>query len=400
MSRGAVPTAALADLVGRPRSTVARLIERETGRCGATGFDLVARTCFDPDRNGTSPRWEGALAAYVSSQGPPGLSADGAFTEPVLKKMLAEGFAASGEGEARTQVLVGYLLHSAALLVPPRDLAPGDGPPGEGDEEPHRAAETILELRSKSYSQSTAVYASALRFVLSASRRRPKGNHSVEEIVVMLHSLFDGYFIRHALDPDAFPLQDLVDVMWDLTVTMTEPGFLALHEDDSPVRDLLLERTLELAKKNGSLPDLAQLAASTELELPAVWSEFSDEEQLAAACLEKLCRHALELRSLAGQTSDLARWTLKGFLSWIASVVDDYGPLVRASTRGEGLGRVGIFHRHDAPVHVGQARADEAQGDREQASRRRPHWLVVGAGAFRASRRARAGELTGTPRAF
>ena len=226
MSRGAVPTAALADLVDRPRSTVSRMIERDIGQCGATAFDLVVRTCFDPDRNGLHPRWESALAAYVSSEGPPGLAGDAIFTEPVLKKMLAEGFASSSGADSRTPVLVGYLLHCAALLH-------GSGcPRREGSA--NGVAATILELRSESYAQSTAVYASAMRFLLSASRRRPKGDVSVEDMVVMLHSLFDGYYIRYALDPDRFTLEKLVDVMWDLTVTMTEPGFLALHQASRP----------------------------------------------------------------------------------------------------------------------------------------------------------------------
>jgi len=336
MSRGAVPTASLADLVGRPRSSVARLIDRETGQRGATGFDLVVRTCFDSDRNGTRPRWEDALAAYVSSQGPPGLEPDGQFTEPVLKRMLAEGFSSSGEGDSRTQVLVGYLLHCAALLHQPCESSGSGSSGGLGGlrgsgEESDRAAAAILQLRSESYAQSTAVYASALRFVLSAGRRRPKGDHSVEHIVVMLHSLFDGYYIRHALDPDRYPLDSLVDAIWDLTATMTEPGFLALHDGGSSVRDQLVEQTLELVKKSGDLPPFSQLAAESGIELAIVRGEFADLEMLASACLESLCRHAIELRSLARETVELARWTLRGFLSWIASIVEDYGPLVRVA---------------------------------------------------------------------
>ncbi len=338
MSRGAVPTASLADLVGRPRSSVARLIDRETGQHGATGFDLVVRTCFDTDRNGTRPRWEEALAAYVSSQGPPGLEPDREFTEPVLKRMMAEGFSSSGEGDSRTQVLVGYLLHCAALLHQsggPGDCGEGGSGAGGGachsGDESDRAAAKILELRSESYSHSTAVYTSALRFVLSAGRRRPKGDHSVEEIVVMLHSLFDGYYIRHALDPARYPLESLVDAIWGLTAAMTEPGFLAPNDGGSPVRDQLVELTLELVKKNGELPPLSQLAEESGLGLPSVTSEFPDEEQLVTACLESLCRHAIELRSLAGETVEIARWTIRGFLSWIASIVEDYGPLVRAA---------------------------------------------------------------------
>jgi hypothetical protein len=175
------------------------------------------------------------------------------------------------------------------------------------------------------------VYASAMRFLLSASRRRPKGDLSVEDLVVMLHSLFDGYYIRYALDPDRFTLEKLVDVMWDLTVSMTEPGFLALHEGDAAVRDLLLERTVELVRATGEVPDIARLAKDAGLEPDDVSREFADEEELAGACLEKLCCHALELHSIADQTIEMARWTLKGFLSWIASLVDDYRPLVRAA---------------------------------------------------------------------
>jgi hypothetical protein len=128
--------------------------------------------------------------------------------------------------------------------------------------------------------------------------------------------------------------------MWDLTTTMTEPGFLALHQDESPVRELLLERTVELVRKTGQVPDLSQLAKDADLEPADVSAEFADMEDLAGACLEKLCCHALELRSLADQTVELARWTLKGFLSWIASLVDDYSPLVRAAPEAKVWGEL------------------------------------------------------------
>ena len=103
-----------------------------------------------------------------------------------------------------------------------------------------------------------------------------------------------------------------------------------------------------------------------------------------------LCCHALELRSLADHTVELARWTLKGFLSWIASLVDDYRPLVRAALAGQGLGRVELVHRHDAPERIGQAGAAQAQGDRKQASRCGAERFTVGAGALDADGRARA----------
>ena len=330
MSRGAVPTSALAELLDRPRSTVARHIDRETGRCGATGFDLVVRSCFDANRNGTSPRWEGALAAYVESQGPPGMTADVTLAEPLLKKLLSDGLAEAGQGDTRTHVLVGYLLHSAALLHRPEE---------EG-RQPNSAAATILELRSDSYAQLTAVYASALRFVMSASRRRPKGDYTVEDIVVMLGSLFDGYYMRHALDRDRFPLDGLADVIWDLTVTMTEPGFLAEHDGDAHARDDLVERALAIVKNGGKLPDIAELAALANLDVLAVSNEFSEQEDLAAACLERLCRHTFELRTIAGQTVELARWTLRGFLAWIASLVHDYGSLVSAAPEAKVWGEL------------------------------------------------------------
>jgi hypothetical protein len=327
MSRGAVPTAALAARLERPRTTVSREIARETGRSGATAFDLVVSRSFDPDSNGQRPRWEAVLSSYIASEGPPGLRADSTFSAERMKKMLGDAFTSTASGGSRTHVLVGYLLQSAALLTGSRR----DSPASLESADSFRNAATILELRSESYERSTALYASALQFILSATRRRPRGDRTVEDIVVVLHSLFDGYYLRHALDPERFPLDLVVDGLWDLTVMWTEPGFLASDEGSSPLRDDLIWATLQLVRDLNTMPDLSQVARAAHQDLQAVSGEFGNGESLAEACLERLCSQAIELRALADQTKEMASWTLRGFLGWLESVVDEYGPLVRVA---------------------------------------------------------------------
>ena len=198
----------------------------ETGRSGATAFDLVVSRAFDSDKSGQRPRWEAVLSSYISSEGPPGLIPGATFSARAMKKMLRDTFTSTAGGRSRTHVLVGYLLEVAALLT--RDQ--------ENSLDSVETAATILESRCESYERSTAVYATALQFLLSATRRRPKGERTVEEIAVMLHSLFDGYYLRHTLDAARYPLDPVVETLWDLTVVMTEPGFLASGEGSSPLR--------------------------------------------------------------------------------------------------------------------------------------------------------------------
>jgi hypothetical protein len=167
--------------------------------------------------------------------------------------------------------------------------------------------------------------------MLSATRRRPRGDRTVEDIIVILHSLYDGYYLRHALDPERFPLDLVVDALWDLTVMWTEPGFLASDEGSSPLRDDLIWATLQVVRDGNTMPDLLQVARAAHQDPQAVSAEFGDGGSLAEACLERLCSQAIELRALADQTKGMASWTLRGFLGWLESLVDEYGPLVRAA---------------------------------------------------------------------
>jgi hypothetical protein len=335
MSRGAVPTAELAKAADRPRTTVSRQIERQTGNHSATAFDLVAAFSFDTTRNGQRPRWESALEVYVASQGPPGLSNPESFGESIMKRMLGDAFSELAEGSELKLSIVGYLLHAAALLnglaVPVGGIPPGDANGDGGAAEAARSAAAILDLRRSSYERTNAVYAGALSFVLSATRRRPKAGRSVEDLVVLLHCLFDGYMLRHALDRDKYEITMLVDVMWDLTISFTEPGFLAGRSSASATRDRLIDTTLEIIRNEHVMPDLQAVAGAAGLDIDELRLEFSDVEQLAEACLDMTCSHAIELRAIANEASGMARWTLQGFLMWLSSVVDDYGPLVAAA---------------------------------------------------------------------
>jgi hypothetical protein len=325
MSRGAVPTAALAEKVSRPRTSVSREIGRQTGRPSATAFDLVVSHAFDPDTNGQRPRWESVLSSYIASQGPPGLSAGSTFSPHGMKKMLGDAFTSTAGGKSRTHVLVGYLLHVAALLA-------GSNDDSLASCESTRTSSSILELRKETYTRSTALYASALQFMLSATRRRPKGERTVEDIVVMLHSLYDGYYLRHTLDPETYPLALVVDALWDLTVVSTEPGFLASGEGSSKARDALILATLEIALNESVMPDLARAASAAGLDDAAISEEFFEISELAEACLERLCAQAVKLRALAAQTNQMACWTLRGFLGWLEFLVQEYRPIVEAAT--------------------------------------------------------------------
>lgn len=320
-SRGAVPTLTLAKNLDQPLTTTSRWVRRSAGSTDAVPFDLAVSEAFSSDRNGLRERWEIALAIFVEARGAVGIDSDEHLAEQAVKPMLMGAFSGSLAQTDRDFMLVAFLLYAAALCC---DRS------AEVDETT-RAAEVILELRAKSYDQSTALYVSGLKFLLSVARRRPKDCYCVEDIVTFLHSAFDGYVIRHLHDPDRYPLAMLVNAMWDASLSMTEPGFLASDDAADRSRDVLIERALWHSEHGNELPPVEDIAVQTAVDPSTALAMFPIQSALANAALDHLFAGMRDLDVIANETSRQALQQLRGFLGWIGEVVDTYTTLVEAA---------------------------------------------------------------------
>jgi hypothetical protein len=323
MSRGAVPAKTLAEKLGRPRNTLTRLITRSLGSARAMPFDLTARRTFDADRNGHQELWETALRAYQEGAATFGDIAgdDPDVQRKVISEMLAMSFAYQATSDFRLVLVNSHLLRAAALACDPGSLEPAAA----------EAREMILELSRESYERSKSLYTSALRLVLRGSLRRARSGYRDEDIVVALHSLYDGYMERHLSDSPAYPIRLLVDMLWDLAVAMTEPGFLQEPGGSDSLRAELLGSLLAAVRVTGAVPTVEEAAADAGIDAKVAKALFPDQDRLAEMCLDFALAGTAELRELAVGVRGTGLATLEALLRSVGEVSDVYRPLVEVS---------------------------------------------------------------------
>ncbi|HEV2362004.1 MAG TPA: hypothetical protein VGS21_09910 [Acidimicrobiales bacterium] len=322
MSRGAVPAANLAESVARPRNTVTRAVARTLEDEDGVPFDLAARRALDLDRNGHQQLWENALKGYIQDATAfrAGLGNDElSVLRKVVATMLESSFSEQANSEFRLTLLNGYLLVAAAIAADPATI----------DDTTAGSRERIIELRRLGLQRSTALYANALRQILRGSSRRPRPGYSEEDVVVALHSLFDGHMLRHLLDPTAYPLALLVDALWDLAVAMTEPGFLNEAEGEhGSLRADLLRAALAEVRAGRGMPTVLRSAELAGVDAEVAEALFPDTTRLADNCLDFALAGTAELRELAANVRGGGLTTLAELMRVIAEVTDTYRPLV------------------------------------------------------------------------
>jgi hypothetical protein len=322
MSRGAVPAKRLADELGRPRNTVTRLVSRSVGASDATPFDLAARRTLDADRNGHQQIWEMALRAFrdaaVAFRGTGVESDDQEVLRKVVSEMMVTSFTYQMSGDFRFTLLNTHMLHAAALACDPLLL----------DEEGVRARNTILELCQQSLDRVTTVYVHALRLMLRGTARRVKVGYTEADVVYAMHSLYDGYILRHLMDPDAYPLRRMVDMLWDLAVGLTEPGFLQESGESDTLRHDLLRAMLGAVRDERAVPALDEVANAIGVDPKVARALFPDESKLAETCIDFALAGTSELRDLAVGVRGIGIATLEEVLRSVTEVCEVYRPLV------------------------------------------------------------------------
>ena len=316
-SRGAVPVEEIAEGTGRARATVSRIAAREIGRETATPFDLVARRVMDPAENLMQVGWSRAVTAFAQNMqaAEPGASLLNIALE-TISGVLAEEFDGGGSPERRQMLVVGYLLHAAALAS---DTEDGADP----------ALRDVLGWRRASYTQSMEIHASALRFLLAQAGRRPKPCYTDAAIVSVLHALFDGYMLMHLLDRDAYPLALMRKTILDLGNAMTEPGVFAHRWAKDDPAPQIIEAALKAVKATQKLiqpGDAAVLAGY----LPEVGvTAFPDSAVFAEQCIEAALRpQAVALRDLGAGIEHSAYPAAVRLLETIEQIADDLRPMV------------------------------------------------------------------------
>jgi hypothetical protein len=152
--------------------------------------DLVAHV--------TDPESSGAIADLAAAEGVYNLSdhtsADVSTEDQqsLFLDVLSENFERQFEAEA---MVVGWVLHSAALSSSP--LWRGERP----EPDARAVGETILAARGQIFEHIAESWAGLLRQAMAAFGRRPRDGYSVEDIVKVMHSAFDGSLLHIFVDP-------------------------------------------------------------------------------------------------------------------------------------------------------------------------------------------------------
>jgi hypothetical protein len=217
---------------------------------------------------------------------------------------------------SRDRIAGSLLVHSAVVAAGP--LVSQDA-----------AAERLVRIRLDGLDNSTTVFASALRILLRMTRRRPRNPYSVEDIVVCLHSLFDGYVMRHLMDEDSYPLQLLVDSLWDMSLSMTERGFI----DDSPLLDpkrvAFVRDVLERTSGDRCPGSRSEEAHASGMDVDTVKGWFLSDRALSEEVLDVALAESHDLRTLQAWISDLSPRLFTELLERVEQVATVQSGLVR-----------------------------------------------------------------------
>jgi hypothetical protein len=195
--------------------------------------------------------------------------------------------------------------------------------------------------------------------------------------VVCLHSLFDGFVMRHLMDEDSYALELLVDCLWDLAMGMTERGFVddALFHD--PDRAAFLRSVLNRSKGDNRPSSREIEARASGADVDAVKGWFLSDRSLSEAVLDVALAEVHDLRSLQASIQDLSPSLFTELLGRIEWVATEHSGLVRdnllspvweeirmlmvdAATRSIAMRSMGDEAPNDSDVHVRVGRALDA----------------------------------------
>ncbi len=298
-----------------------------------TAFDVVCRHVFDPSTPESRQGWENAYRAFGDT--PLRLAGDDGsvpLVETAVKAMLASAYHEQAQRSPEDVTLVGLLVLTAALMHRHQDPVRSANPEAAEitAEETDAIALGVLRDRQASWDAHTEVFLAATRTLLRLTGRRPKAGYSERDIVVAMHSLFDGYLLRSMVDAERYPMEPLVAMTWDLSMSMTEPGILSRSSGD-PDRDRVVACALELARDTSEIPTWAAVAHRAGLEGRDEHQYFPTRSGLVVACIDAALAQAWELRQVAQAVPRATEAALEALLEAVETVNDRYGVLTRAT---------------------------------------------------------------------
>jgi hypothetical protein len=316
---------------GPSRTALQNFLKKNTQ--AETAFDVVCRHVFDPSSPESRQGWRNAYRAFVDS--PLRRVDDDRSTtgvETAVKAMLASAYGEQTDPTRQDVTLVGFLVLTAALMHRHQDAGRSANPDAAEAtaEQTDATAARVLHDRQAGWDAHAEVYLAAMRWILRATGRRAKAGYSERDIVVAMHSLFDGYLVRSLVDADRYPMAILVDMTWDLSMSMTEPGILHRSSGDSE-RDRLVACALELARDTSEIPSWAAVAERAGLAGSDERQWFSTHRSLIVACIDAALAHAWELRQVAEAVPQATGPALEALLAAVETVNERYWVLTQAT---------------------------------------------------------------------
>ncbi len=288
VARGAVPLQALAQALGTSRGVVAREVERRTGDADAPPFDLVAEQIFADRASEFRLRQRLLERLPASVVVPEGTSGDAGLSilRSAIADLLTEAYA---NPKVRRIAGLGHLLQAAAALALEEDGAGVQ----EGQVEPGVAevARRVRARRTEALRESLEVQMAGIRLGLMAVGRRARDGVDLAEVVTHLQCAYDGFVLRHLLDPDTYPLARFVDMVWALVTTLTVPADAAPDGGTGGPDDA----TGTSVGAPGGGPDPEQLAAARLADALAPVAEISRIGNNVPGVSAKLAASVLEL---------------------------------------------------------------------------------------------------------
>lgn len=243
----------------------------------------------------------------------------------VITGMLLAAYRDMASGEARDRIATSILLTSAALC----DSWHSEDP---------LASRTLLAMRAEGWDMSAVVYRSAFRWLLRRTGRRVKSPFTEDHIIAGLGSMFDGYFLRHASQSRRFPVEPLVEMMWQMAIGMTETGVLNSDALNTERMQLALAVLPTLVDELPMDLETAEVAAAIKPGELTRW--FSSRQDLFDTCLDAALATRADLRQMLVRLPNVTETIVAELYACVASVASDYPKLVRACRKAAVWGEV------------------------------------------------------------
>ena len=327
---GAVPLDVLASRSGGTRRQVARRCsERAATGCpgGApygTPLDLATQLVVCGRPSSERSLRAGFLAAAAGLAGPGGELPLGAALVERLRPVMT-GFLAAilADPEVRRESALCLLLHAAAI-------ASVSSEEGAGDEE---IAGHIVQCLVRGYSGNGSAHAAGLRLLLRAAGRRPREGVTEHDIALAVQCLWDGFVLRHLLDPSGLPAGKVGELIWETATAMTEPGvFAAARLDANEAR--LLDDVIDRARTTGRMPDVQAIApppGGDGASLRPAPKQPERATDLARRCLERHVGRVLDLGPVAAGGSPAGTEACATVLGAISGFAERHPAVVAAA---------------------------------------------------------------------